>query len=251
MSQNHTAVSEEKVLDLRRIFRVLLKRAWVIIVVAVISGLVSFFYNSWFVTPVYRASFSAYVNNRMVSEGEIKTSSSDMSASMDLLYVYQDIITSRSVLLEAVEYCDSTDFGDVGQLVQCTVSSKAPILRVYVESEDPKLAYQLACAIEKVAPDHVKAVVDGSSMRTIDSPRVSSSPVSPNISESTTYAVLLGLIVSVLAVVVSDLIHDKVQSPEELEMRYDLPVIGRIPDMHQPEKPGERHEQTRKEGTGK
>ena len=248
MSQNLTSVSEERVLDLHRVFRVLLKRAWIIIAVAVVSGLAAFFYTSWFVTPIYRASFSAYVNNRMVSEGEIKTSSSDMSASMDLLYVYQDIITSRSVLLEAVRYCDSTDFGEVERLVQCSVSSNAPILRVYVESVDPVLAYQLACAIEKVAPDHVKAVVDGSSMRTIDSPRVSTNPVSPNISESTTYAVLLGLIVSILAVVVSDMIHDKVQSPEELEARYDLPVIGRIPDMHMPEKNGDRYSQARKEG---
>ncbi len=247
MSQNTNAAKEERTVDLRRVFSVILKRAWIIVTVAVISGLAAFFYTSWFVTPTYRASFSAYVNNRMVSEGEIKTSSSDMSASMDLMYVYQDIITSRSVLYEAVRYCDSTDFGDVEQLVQCSVSSNAPILRVYVQSEDPKLAYQLACAIEKVAPDHVKAVVDGSSMRTIDSPRVSSKPYSPNISESVTYAVLLGFFVTVLAVAALDLIHDKVQGSEELEARYDLPVIGRIPDMHQPEKAGDRYGQTRKE----
>lgn len=247
MSQNTTVAKEERAVDLRRVFSVILKRAWIIAIVAALSGLAMFFYTSWFVTPTYRASFSAYVNNRIVSEGEIKTSSSDMSASMDLMYVYQDIITSRSVLYEAVRHCDSTDFGDVEQLVQCTVSSNAPILRVYVVSENPKLAYQLACAIEKVAPDYVKAVVDGSSMRTIDSPRVSSKPVSPNISESTTFAVLAGLLITALAVVALDLIHDKVQSSEELEMRYDLPVIGRIPDMHQPEKGVERYGQTRKE----
>lgn len=249
MSQNTSVVNEERMLDMRRVLKVILKRAWIIITVAVISGLAAFFYTSWFVTPTYRASFSAYVNNRIVSEGEIKTSSSDMSASMDLMYVYQDIITSRSVLMEAVRYCDSTEFGDVERLVQCSVSSNAPILRVYVQSEDPKLAYQLACAIEKVAPDHVKAVVDGSSMRTIDSPRVSSTPYSPDISKSTTYAVLLGFFVTALAVAALDLIHDKVQGSEELESRYDLPVIGRIPDMHQLEKTGERFGQTKKEET--
>ena len=113
MSQNINAGKEERTVDLRRVFSVILKRAWIIVTVAVISGLAAFFYTSWFVTPTYRASFSAYVNNRMVSEGEIKTSSSDMSASMDLMYVYQDIITSRSVLMEAVRRCDSTEFGDV------------------------------------------------------------------------------------------------------------------------------------------
>lgn len=248
MSQKTATTGDERALDLNRILRVLLKRAWVMVTVAVLSGLATFFYNSWFVTPTYRASFSAYVNNRMVSEGEIKTSSSDMSASMDLLYVYQDIISSRSVLAEAVQLCDSTDFGDVDQLVQCVVSSKAPILRVYVESTDPKLAYQLACAIEKVAPNHVQTIVEGSSMRTIDRPRVSTEPFSPDISGSTVHGGLLGLLVSILAVVVLDLIHDKVQSSEELESRYDLPVIGRIPDMHQPEKPGERYGYARKEG---
>lgn len=247
MSQNINAGKEERTVDLRRVFSVILKRAWIIVTVAVISGLAAFFYTSWFVTPTYRASFSAYVNNRMVSEGEIKTSSSDMSASMDLMYVYQDIITSRSVLMEAVRRCDSTEFGDVERLVQCSVSSNAPILRVYVQSEDPKLAYQLACAIEDVAPDYVKAIVEGSSMRTIDSPRVSSKPYSPDVSETTTFSVLLGLLVTILAVVVLDLVHDKVRGSEELEARYDLPVIGRIPDMHQLEKSGERYGQTRKE----
>ena len=92
----------EKSLDLKRVLRILLKRAWLIIAVAVLFGMGGYLYSRLFIAPTYRASFTAYVNNRNVLDAESKTSSSDLSASMGLMYVYQEIIESRAVMTDAV-----------------------------------------------------------------------------------------------------------------------------------------------------
>ena len=231
----------EKSLDLKRVLRILLKRAWLIIAVAVLFGMGGYLYSRLFIAPTYRASFTAYVNNRNVLDAESKTSSSDLSASMGLMYVYQEIIESRAVMTDAVAKCESKDFGDVDQIVTCYVSSTAPVLYVYAETENPQLSYQLACAIAEVAPVHVSNVVDGSSMRIIDAPKVPHSHFAPSNGTNAIYGALTGVVLSVLLAILMDLVADKVQDPQDLEDRYSIPVIGRIPDMLQPDKAHEQY----------
>jgi len=230
MQDNNRSLTEERTVDLRRVLRVLLKRAWIIVAVAVLAGVFTFIYSSTMITPTYRSSFSAYVNNR-VSVTEDKTTSSDLNASMGLMYVYEEIVLSRAVLLDAASRCDSRNFGNVTELVSCYVSEKAPIIYVYVETEDPALSKQLAENIALVAPEHVSEKVEGSSMSIIDAPRMPVRPYSPNVWRNTVYALVLGILLTAALVVILDLVYDIVQDSKELEDRYGLPVVGAIPDM--------------------
>ena len=59
MNENRNSIE----IDLRRIFVVLLTRAWLIILVAVICGAAAFSYAKFGVRPTYSASVKIYVNN--------------------------------------------------------------------------------------------------------------------------------------------------------------------------------------------
>ena len=237
-NQKRNTASIERSVDIMRLMRALAKRAWVIILIAVICALMVFAYAKIFITPTYRSSFTAYVNNRITStEGQANMTSSDISASRSLTYLYQEIILSRSVLMDAAAECGMQEsYGKLARNVTTSVATNAAIISVYVSAETPEEAVQFATAIAAVAPDHVARVVDGSSMRIVDYPVKPGVPYAPN---SVRYA-LIGFVVALVAgcaiVILFDVIVDKVASATEIEERYGIAVIGIIPDMQQADK---------------
>ena len=230
----------EREIDLARIGQVLLNKSWLIVVVTLLFGIAAFLYSSWFITPKYQAYFKAYINNRISNESAIHTSTGDLTASMGLVYVYQDIIISRSVLAPAAEACNA-QYTKVAKGVVASVSQEAPVVTVVVETDNPKLSLEVAKKIAELAPAKVAEVVEGSSMKLIDEPVAIKNPTSPNKTNNTLIGLAIGFVLSVLGIVVVDLVYDYVQGTADLERRYSLPVIGQIPDMLQAEKTGERY----------
>lgn len=239
MQQLKHKIENEREIDLTRVGQVLLKRAWIIVAATIVFGLAAYAYSVLFITPKYRAYFTAYVNNRITTES-VQTTTGDMSASMGLVYVYQDIITSRSVLAPAAEACNA-NYTEVAGGVSANVSDTAPVVTVIVETNSSKLSLAIAQQIAELAPAKVAEVVEGSSMRIIDEPVALRKQSSPNVTRNSLMGLLFGFVLSVLAVVVADLAYDDVQGMADMERRYNLPVIGHIPDMIQAEKTGDRY----------
>lgn len=229
--------------DIQRLLRLLWKRLWVIILATVIAGILSAMFSVVFIDATYRTSFKAYIGNKQITEETVSTSTSDLSASRGLMYVYREIVMSRSVLIQAAQECGLYDQGYslVASMVKAYVSDEAPVLTVYVETEDPELSQRFAEAIAKVAPKQVSQVVAGSTMKLIDEPYTPKSPYSPNISSNTVYGALIGMVLSVILLIAVDMIYDKVLEEDDFEGRYQLPVVGRIPDLQLAQKNDTRY----------
>lgn len=231
--QNNNPQPEENEIDVFRLLQILWKRAWVIVLVAVIFGVATFLYSSLFITPTYRSYFTAYVNNRVENfEGNGSTTTSDLNASIGLTYLYQDIITSRSVLMDAAENCGlDYSYTQLKNMVSTEVSEDSALISVYVVDTDPARATRLAAAIAHVAPGHVERMRDGSSMRILDEPVQPVNKYAPNNTKNTLIGAVIGFVLSVACVLVMDLINDKVRDADDLERRHELVVIGIIPDL--------------------
>lgn len=219
--------------DILRIVRMLWKRIWIVAIAALLFGMIAYFVSSVMIEPTYRTKFTAYINNKQITEETVNTSTSDLSASKGLMYVYQEIVVSRTVLIQAAIQCELYDQGYtlVSNMVKAYVSEDAPILTVYVETKDPELSKRLADAVAQIAPQQVAQVVAGSTMTLIDEPYTPAGPSSPNISRNTIYGAIIGMVLSVVALVIWDLIYDHVLDGDDLEGRYHIPVVGRIPDL--------------------
>lgn len=229
--------TQETQIDLWHYAKALYKRLWLIILVAVVFAAGAFFYSKTMVTPVYRSGFITYVNNKMEISTGGNTTVSDLNASYALAYTYESIITSRSVITEAVDLCKRSgtypEGGSATYRVSTSVAEKAPVISVYVETPDAEFAKDLAAAIAKVAPKHVERVVEGSSMRIIDEPTLPGSPSAPNNKQSALLGAMVGFVLSCAGVIALEFCLDKVQGTEDLEKRYDISVLGTIPDMDQ------------------
>lgn len=231
--QNNNPQQEEREIDVFRLLQILWKRAWLIVAVALICGIVAYAYSAVFITPTYRSYFTAYVNNRVENyEGNGSTTTSDLNASIGLTYLYQDIIVSRSVLMDAAQECGlDYSYKKLSSMVSTEVSDDSALISVYVVDTDPALATRLATAIAKVAPGHVERMRDGSSMRILDEPVQPTNKFAPSNTKYAMLGAVLGFVLCVAVVLVVDLINDKVEDADELERRHNLVVIGIIPDL--------------------
>ena len=237
----HTSANIEvnKEVNLTQLGKIFLKRVWLIVAIAVIFGVTSFVYSKLFIKPTYRCYFTAYVNNK-ISDTGVNTSTGDLTASMGLVYVYEDIMTSRSVLQQAAEACGTT-YGRISGCVKANVSETAPVVTIVVETTDKKLSLRLAQKIAEIAPIKVAEVVDGSSMRIIDEPVAPSGPSSPNSTKNGLSSLMVGFLLATAVFVFIDLAYDTVQGNEEMEQRYGVPVIGHIPDAYVAERTKEHY----------
>jgi len=242
MQERNVKKTEEMSIDLVRIARAVWKKAWLVALVVIVFGVAAYLYSALFITPTYCAGFTAYVNNRQSTENMSSTNTGDLNASIGLAYVYQQVICSRSVLVDAAERCGiQASYTTLAKMVKTSLSNMAAIITVSVEDTDPERAALLASAIAEVAPDHVTRVVDGSSMRIIDSPVLPTEKFAPNNVRNAIIGAIVGLLLILITIIVMELINDKVLSGEDLEARYQIPVIGGIPDMLQAEKSRDKY----------
>ena len=236
MQEQQMNENEGLTIDLGRVVQALMKWAWVIVAAAIVFGLVAWIFSATMITPTYRSGFTAYVNNKQTSSTG-STTTSDLSASIALAYVYGEIIQSRTVLTEAADKCGlDYSYGVLSSKVTISVADTTAIINVYVEDTDPQTAMALAAAIADVAPAHVARVVDNSSMRIVDEPILPTSQYAPNNGTNALIGALLGIVAAVVMVLVLEVLNDYVQTGEELEKRYNVIAIGVIPDMDQAEK---------------
>lgn len=222
---------EEKEIDIALLFRAIVKKLWAIILVAVIFGGIAFAGVKLFVTPTYRSSFTAYVNNK--KEVDLSTvTGSDVQASQALVHTYSEIITSRYVLNTAAESLGlDYNYSQLRKNVSVTISNETQILSVNIESTDPVEAYRLADAVRKTALDFTEQTVEGTSMKIIDNPEIPTGIFKPNYMKYTVLGALAGALLTILIIVIKQLTNDKIMDEDELSEYYNLPVVGVIPDM--------------------
>ena len=231
--QNNVQQTEEREIDILRLLQILWKRAWLIGLVTVIAFVAAYLYSALFITPTYRSDFTAYVDNRMTTaEQNGSTTTSDLNASIYLTYLYEDIIVSRSVLNDAAAKCNlDYSYKALKNMVSTSVADDAALITVSVIAEDPVVAKDLAAAIADVAPGHVARMKEGSSMRILDAPILPESKHAPSNAKNAMLGGVIGFVLIAVLVLVVDLVNDIVRDGEELERRYNMIVIGTIPDL--------------------
>lgn len=225
--------------DLLRLFQALWKKAWAILIVALIVGGCACTYTLLFVTPLYKARTSFYVNNSSFSVGDAKLSISqgDITAAKSLIDTYGVILHARSTMDEIIEKADvSYDYDEITKMISSGSVNGTEVFYVEVTSPKPKEAENIANIIGQVLPERIASIVDGSSVRIVDYAVVPAHKSSPNISKNTILGCLLGFVLSCGVVIVRELMDDQIHDSDYLLQAYGIPVLAVVPDLMASEK---------------
>ena len=223
---------QEREIDVIPILKELLKKLWLIVLVGLVAGGAAFVGAKTLIKPTYRSGFTAYVNNKQGKENTDYLTSSDVSASKQLVLTYQKILTSNTILTAAAKTMDlDYSYATLKGFVSTEVKDDTEIISVFVENKDPQFAYDYAQAILKTAPQYIAQIVEGSSMKVIDYPEFSDKRYKPSYLKFALFGFLAGALIVIAIVIIRCLINDTVKGENELETRFNIPILGVIPDI--------------------
>lgn len=226
MEKNH-----EIEIDMKRMFGLLLNKAWLIALVAVVCAVVVFVGTWLFVAPKYQSTIMFYVNNSVNPSGGSITSS-DMAASRGLVESYAIILNTRETLNEVIDHADlNRTYKDLQSMIKAEAVEETEILKVVVTSTDPAEAEAIADAITKVLPERSKKIIDGSSVKIVTGADLPQAPSSPNYLLNTILGALAGVLVVVAVIIMQDIFDTTIRGEDDVTRVGNHPILAAVPNM--------------------
>lgn len=210
----------------------LLKKLWnakiLLLFSALFFGILSLLISVLLLKPTYTSSTRIYVVNQS-AESNITTQ--DLQAGSYLVNDYKEIIKSSSVLTDVINKEGlALSEGALSSMVAVTIPLDTRIITISVSSHDAEEAQRLANSVRQVAADKIKAVTKVEDVTTIEEAKVPERPSSPNIRRNVLFGVLVGAFLSVVAILLKELLDDRVRRPEDIEGVLGLVLIGVVPN---------------------
>ena len=218
-------------IDVFATLKVLWKRKFSIILVALVFAIAAFGYSAFLAKKEYQSTSRIYVVSRQNQDNNALTNS-DLQAGSYLVKDYREIILSQNVLSQAIEELklDMTP-AELSKKISVSVPTDTRILSITAKDGDPKEAARIANGLRNVAAEKIISVTKVSDVTTLDEAEVPQSPSSPNIRRN----VLLGFVAGagriVVLLVVLEVLDDRVKRPEDVEELMGLPLLGVVPDI--------------------
>ena len=226
--------NEEMEIDLGRLLRAVIDRAWLVAATAVVCAVLTAVCTFFFITPKYKAAAMFYVNNNSFSVGDasLSISSGDLVTSRGLVDSYIVILNTRETLNDVRDYAGvKRTYAELKGMISASAVNETEIFQVAVTSSDPNEAERIANAIAYILPKRIGTIIDGTSAKVVDAAVVPSAPSSPSYTKNTMLGFLLGLFVSVGAVVLHELFDITIRSEEDVTQLCDHPILAAVPDM--------------------
>ena len=220
-------------IDLLHLLQVFWKKAWFIVLMALLCGTLGFCYSTFRMTPMYQSKAMVYVNNQTLSFGasSVSISSQDITASQSLVDTYIVILKSRKTLNEVIKRANlDKSYEGLNGMVSAAAVNETEIFTITVTSPNPYEAELIVNTIADVLPEKIAEVVEGSSAKIVDYGVVNTSKVSPVRTKYAAIGILIGAVLACGLLVILDLMNDLIQDESYLE-RYKVPVLAVIPDL--------------------
>ena len=218
-------------IDVFATLKVLWKRKFSIILVALVFAIAAFGYSAFLAKKEYQSTSRIYVVSRQNQDNNALTNS-DLQAGAYLVKDYREIILSQNVLSQAIEELklDMTP-AELSKKISVSVPTDTRILSITAKDGDPKEAARIANGLRNVAAEKITSVTKVSDVTTLDEAEVPQSPSSPNIRRNVLLGFVAGAGLIVVLLVVVEVLDDRVKRPEDVEELMGLPLLGVVPDI--------------------
>lgn len=220
-------------LDIKEVFRILVRRAWALLLCAVLVGTAIYVYTATMVPDKYRAKVTMYINNRSDADGSNLTSA-NLTVAQKLVNTYGTFIQSDLILEKVIENTGvRKTAAQIRRMVKTESVNNTEMFAVYVTGENPQEAAIIANAIADIAPNEISGIIEGSYAKKVDPAKVPTTPISDRRVIKSLSGALIGALCAAIFFVLRTLLDVHVRTEEELEKIGNIPVLGSIPDFEE------------------
>ena len=221
-------------IDIRDLLTAYLRHWLLILLCGALFVAAAYGYTRLFVTPMYRASVTIYVNNTINLEDQETVSNANLATSQRLVSTYVNLIESDRVLEKVVEKAGlNVSAGQIRGMMSASQVETTEIFKVSISNADPEKAAEIANAVLEYAPAEIMAIVTGSSVLPVDDARVPSAPYTPNYTRNCFLGGIVGVVLVIIYVTMKYLLDVRINDAQDIEQMFEYPVLGQIPNFEQ------------------
>lgn len=219
-------------IDIKKLLFVYLDKWKSLLLCAVAAAVLAAIVTVNFITPVYTASVTIYVNNAGRDQKINYITGSNLQTAQHLVNTYIQIIGSDTVLEKvSADGNLGMEAKEIRKYMHAAQKGEAEIFTVRITHPDPKMATKIANAVADVAPEEIESFVEGSSTKVIDYAKQPENPSSPSLIKNIVVGGLLGGLLAAAYVTMMFLLDVRVKDEDELAQMFGLPVLGQIPSF--------------------
>ena len=222
------------VVDLAHILKVVISKAWLVVLVSILVAALAFSYAYFMVVPTYSSSVMLYINNSSISVGDLGVgiSLSDLNASQKLVNTYSVLLRNKTTLDQVIKATGVPyDWKELDGMISASSVNDTEVMRITVTTTDPYEAATIANGISEVLLRRVPILVEGSSMEVVDSAVPNLQKVAPGITKYTAIGFMLGFLLSVGFLTVIAMMDNTIHDDDYVANTYDFPILAKVPDL--------------------
>lgn len=231
--------------NVQKILTLLLKKWKTLIIFALIGTFVAYFFTANFTTLTYASSveFLAYAVDKdqefsdSSSSQQQVSNTSKMNYAMKMMATYIELFKTNEFnqkVADALNENLNTNYSASMIKNSTTIESVSDtaFFKMTVTTTDADLSYQIAHQLEETVPEVMKTTNNG-----LVNASVEDTALKATTSQSLGYpkkcliGFLAGLVLAAAYFILRDLIDVRIKTSEELTERYDIPVLGSIPEF--------------------
>ena len=222
---------EENEIDLKEILLDFWNKKIQIILIMAIFILIGIAYTITFVKPVYTSSTTLLLATSGNASNQANTiTTTDITLNSKLVATYSTLAQSKSVLSKVISNLgiDMSE-DELKANVSVTQKTNTEIIVLSVTNSDPTLAAKLTNETAKVFMEKVSEIYKINNVQVVDKAEVSTVPSNVNHAKDVIIFTAIGIVVSIIYVVATNLLDTTIKTPEDVEKQFKVPVLVAIP----------------------
>lgn len=203
----------EKEINLRKIFNIIMRRIWIVLLFIIIFTSAGLIYSFKFTEPIYESSARVILQE----------------ADVQMINTLSVIIKDSAILDKVINELDLNKTSE-DLATQISVQSNAQVVTISVIGYDPLLTAKIANSVIHVFKDETGGILGYTGVKILSEAKLDnySAPINQSHVKTILIAFALGLVAGTGLVLFLNSVDDSVRSENELEEILGIPVLGSV-----------------------
>ena len=218
--------NDEVEIDLKELFSVLWKKAWLILLVGIALAAGAGYYTKNYITPQYQSSSTV---ERCVNSSSL-VSLSDLQLGSQLTSDYIVLIESRPVVEEVISNLEmNISYEEMLAKISITNQTDTRIITITATDSDPAQAKVIVDEFANVARKRMAEIMGTDEPTIVEEGHINENPVSPSTIKNCILAGMIGIFLVCAVLIVLHLMNDTIKTPDDIQKYLAIPTLGIIP----------------------
>lgn len=215
-------------MTLLELLQLLKKKLVLVVALPLVFALAAGVYSFAFMPDEYTSQVQLYILTK-AKTSDTYASSSDTTASQQLANDVAVLAKSNGVVKNTAKALGLENLSDYKLNVEGAGTNRVVTLQVV--GSDPAMVARVADVFAKQTAERSVEVMGLEAANIVDEASIPDEPSGPNRLKYILGALLAGLVLAVVIVVIKDMLDTTVESREEAEALFGLPVLGTMPEV--------------------